>query len=225
MSINCIIVDDEISSQDVIKHFITKTEMLLLQQTCSSASEAFEYLQLHPDIDLIFLDINMPNQSGLDFYKTLIRPPKVIFTTAYPQFAVEGFEVEAIDYLLKPISYQRFLTSIGKAIKLFSDANDQMDYLVLKENKSFHKVFFKNILFVEAFGDYVKVHADAKTVMTNTTFKKLNNSLPDHFLQVHKSYTVNINKLQQVSGNLIFIDKYKIPIGQTYKKAVMANLF
>ncbi len=225
MSINCIIVDDEISSQDVLKHFIAKTEMLQLKDTCSSASEAFEYLQLHRDIELIFLDINMPNQSGLDFYKTLIRPPKVIFTTAYPQYAVEGFEVEAIDYLLKPFSYQRFLTAVGKAIKLFAETEEAVDYLVLKENKSLHKVFFNNILFVEACGDYVKVHTDSKTVMTNMTFKNLNNSLPNNFFQVHKSYTINVHKLQQVSGNLIFIDSHKIPIGQTYKKAVMENLF
>jgi DNA-binding LytR/AlgR family response regulator len=96
---------------------------------------------------------------------------------------------------------------------------------VLKENKSLHKVFFNNILFVEACGDYVKVHTDSKTVMTNMTFKNLNNSLPNNFFQVHKSYTINVHKLQQVSGNLIFIDSHKIPIGQTYKKAVMENLF
>ena len=224
MAINCIIVDDEISSQKVLQHFVSKTDVLQLMETCSSAAEAFEYLQLHTDTDLIFLDINMPNQSGLDFYKNLKHPPKVIFTTAYPQYAVEGFEVEALDYLLKPISYQRFLTAIGKAIKLFSETEDLTDYIVLKENKSLHKVFYKDILYVEAFGDYVKVHTNNKTIVTHSTFKNIKEKLPAYFIRVHKSFCVNTNRLEQVTGNMVVIDNHNIPIGQTYKETVLKKL-
>ena len=224
MAINCIIVDDELSSQKVLKHFISKTEVLQLRATCSNAAEAFEFLQLNTTIDLIFLDINMPNQSGLDFYKNLKHPPKVIFTTAYPQYAVEGFEVEALDYLLKPISYQRFLTAIGKAIKLFSEGTEISDFIILKENKALHKVFFDDILYVEAFGDYVKVHTTNKTIVTHSTFKNLKEKLPDHFMQIHKSFCVNTNKLEQIKGNTVIIDTHTIPIGQTYKEKVMKKL-
>ena len=224
MSINCIIVDDEISSQNVMKHFIAKTEVLELMETCSSGEEAFKYLQLNAGIDLIFLDINMPNQSGLEFYKSLKHPPKVIFTTAYPQYAVEGFEVEAIDYLLKPISYQRFLTAISKAIKLFSEQQEPVDFIVLKENKSLHKIFYNDILYIEAFGDYVKVHTTHKTILTHSTFKRLKEKLPAYFIRVHKSFCVNTNRLEQVTGNMVILDNHKIPIGQTYKEKVLKKL-
>ena len=112
-TISCIIIDDELSSQKVLQHFVYETEVLELKQTYNNSVEAFKYLQLHPKIDLLFLDINMPRQSGFDFYKSLQHPPAVIFTTAYPQYAVEGFEVDATDYLLKPIAYERFLTAIN----------------------------------------------------------------------------------------------------------------
>jgi DNA-binding LytR/AlgR family response regulator len=218
------IVDDEIASQKVLQHFIAKTDKLNLVETCSSASEAFEYLQLNSNTELIFLDINMPNQSGLDFYKSLKHPPSVIFTTAYPQFAVEGFEVEAIDYLLKPISYQRFLTAIGKVVKQFTETEDTSTFIILKENKTLYKFFFKDILFVEAYGDYVKVHTSDKTITTHSTFKGIKEKLPSNFMRVHKSYCINVDRLEQVAGNTIIVDKHKIPIGQTYKEKVMDKL-
>jgi len=224
MPIKCIIIDDELPAQNVLKHFISKTDVLQLMATCSSAAEAFEYLQLHPETDLIFLDINMPNQSGLEFYKHLKQPPKVIFTTAYPQYAVEGFEVEAIDYLLKPIAYERFLTAIGKAVKHFSELEKAIDFITLKENKSFHKVFFKDILYIEAFGDYVKVHTTHKTIVTHSTFKNLKKKLPAHFIRVHKSFCINANRLEQVTGNMVIMGKHQIPIGQTYKEKVLKKL-
>lgn len=223
-SISCLIIDDEVSSQQVLEHFIAQTEILDLKQICNNASDAFKYLKLNAKIDLLFLDINMPNQSGLDFYKGLQQQPKVIFTTAYPQFAVDGFEVNAIDYLLKPISYERFLTAINKAIQLLSDTPEPNDFIVLKENKVLHKVFFNDIQYVEAFGDYVKVHSKEKTILTHSTFKKMTNNLPDYFLRIHKSFSVNTNKIQQLSGNQISLDINQIPIGQTYKESVLKAL-
>ncbi len=221
-TLNCIIVDDEPSSQQVIEYFISKTEILELQKTCNNASEAFNYLKTNTEIDLIFLDINMPNQSGLDFYKSLANPPKVIFTTAYSQFAVDGFEVNATDYLLKPIAYERFLVAINKLLAV--DDLKEISFIILKENKTLHKVFFKDIIFAEAFGDYVKVHTNDKIVITYSTFSKFIKQLPNYFLRTHKSFSINTNLIQQLSGNQILVEKHNIPIGQTYKDKVFKAL-
>jgi DNA-binding LytR/AlgR family response regulator len=224
INIACIVVDDEISSQNVLRNFILKTEVLDLKKVCSNAKEAFLYLQLHPEIQLIFLDINMPNQSGTDFYKSLQHPPRVIFTTAYPQFAVEGFELNATDYLLKPFSYKRFLTAIGKVIKPLEKNKSGSDFIILKENKKLFKIKYDNILYVEAFGDYVKVITSQKTVTTHSTFKKFIEPLPVEFLRIHKSFSINVNKLDHISGNTVFIESFQIPIGSTYKEKVLKEL-
>ncbi|MBU2920106.1 response regulator transcription factor [Winogradskyella psychrotolerans] len=220
--ISCIIVDDEPSSQRVLKYFIDETTVLDLKATCSNTAEAFKFLQLNSTIDLLFLDINMPKQTGLDFYKSLKNPPEVIFTTAYSQYAVDGFEVNAIDYLLKPIAYERFLMAINKVIKKKMTTDN--DFLILKENKVLHKVFYTDIQYIEAFGDYVKVHTREKTIVTHSTFSKFMSSLPDNFLRIHKSFCINLNKMNRLSGNQITIDTHTIPIGQTYKDSVLKVL-
>ncbi len=222
--ISCLIIDDEPSSQTVLQHLIAKTPVLDLKATCSNTEEAFRYLQLNGKIDLLFLDINMPKQSGLDFYKSLQNPPQVIFTTAYPQYAVDGFEVNAVDYLLKPIAYERFLTAINKVLNKIENTSNETDFIVLKENKALHKVQFEDIQFVEAYGDYVKVHTKEKTITTHSTFSKFIENLPKYFLRTHKSFSINLNKLNHLSGNQISIDDHKIPIGQTYKQTVLKAL-
>ncbi|WP_111684174.1 LytR/AlgR family response regulator transcription factor [Winogradskyella tangerina] len=223
-SISCLIIDDEPSSQHVLQHFIAKTPVLDLKLICSNTEEAFKYLQLNGKIDLLFLDINMPKQSGLDFYKSLQNPPQVIFTTAYPQYAVDGFEVNAVDYLLKPIAYERFLTAINKVLNKNENSLNDTDFIVLKENKALHKVRFEDIQYVEAYGDYVKVHTQQKTITTHSTFSKFIESLPNYFLRTHKSFSINLNRLNHLSGNQISIDDHKIPIGQTYKQTVLKAL-
>ena len=220
--ISCIIVDDEPSSQRVLKYFIDETTVLDLKAICSNTAEAFKFLQLNNTIDLLFLDINMPKQTGLDFYKSLKSPPEVIFTTAYSQYAVDGFEVNAIDYLLKPIAYERFLMAINKVIK--NKMTTDNDFLILKENKVLHKVFYTDIQYIEAFGDYVKVHTIEKTIVTHSTFSKFMSSLPDNFLRIHKSFCINLNKMNRLSGNQITIDTHTIPIGQTYRDSVLKVL-
>lgn len=221
--ITCVIIDDELSSQKVMQHFVSKTDVLELKQTCNNASEAFKYLQLNSEVDLLFLDINMPQQTGLDFYKSLTKPPAVIFTTAYPQYAVDGFEVNATDYLLKPIAYERFLVAINKVLTNTSSTSET-DFIILKENKALHKVRFEDILFVEAYGDYVKVHLSDKTITTHSTFSGFIAQLPKYFIRTHKSFSVNINKLSQLSGNQIMVASHNIPIGQTYKAKVLEAL-
>ncbi len=222
--IKCLIVDDELSSQKVLEHFVRDTDVLDLKAICNNASEAFKHLQLHNNIDLLFLDINMPKQSGLDFYSSLKHSPKVIFTTAYPQYAVEGFELNAVDYLLKPISYERFLTAIGKVVQQRYQHSTNDTFFMLKENKALHKVYFKDVLFLEAFGDYVKVVQKGKTIVTHSTFTKLIESLPEGFLRIHKSFSINLAHLSLLSGNQITIDDYTLPIGQTYKQKVLSAL-
>ncbi len=222
-SISCIIIDDELSSQKVLQHFVSETEVLELKQTCNNSAEAFKYLQLHPKIDLLFLDINMPRQSGLDFYKSLQHPPAVIFTTAYPQYAVEGFEVDATDYLLKPIAYERFLTAINKVLNT-NNTSSKNDFIILKENKALHKVMVADILFVEAYGDYVKVHLEDKFITTHSTFSRFVEQLPKYFIKTHKSFSINLNKMRALSGNQITVDSHTVPIGQTYKAQVLKAL-
>ncbi len=222
-AISCLIVDDELSSQNVLQHFIAQTEVLELKQTCNNAQEAFKFLQLNTGIDLLFLDINMPQQSGLDFYKSLKHPPAVIFTTAYPQYAIDGFEVNAIDYLLKPIAYERFLTAINKVLNEKA-LEPKQDFLILKENKALHKVFFSDINVIEAFGDYVKVHLEDKTIVTHSTFSGFIKQLPTHFIRIHKSFSINLNKMNHLSGNQITVDSHNVPIGQTYKAQVLKAL-
>lgn len=222
--INCIIIDDELASQNVLRHFIQKVECLKLIKVCSNAKEAFETLQINPDIELLFLDINMPNQSGLEFYKGLQNPPKVIFTTAYPQYAVDGFEVSAIDYLLKPISYERFLVSINKVIKALNFKSEPNKHVIINENKTLHQVLFSDILFVEAFGDYVKVYTFSKSILTLSTFRGFIKNLPAYFLKTHKSFCVNTHEIIQITGNTIYVQNYKVPIGPTYKTKVLKHL-
>ncbi|WP_299525807.1 LytTR family DNA-binding domain-containing protein [Winogradskyella sp.] len=223
-SISCLIIDDEPSSQKVLQHFIAQTPVLDLKTTCNNAMEAFKYLQLNDKVDLLFLDINMPKQSGLDFYKSLQNPPSVIFTTAYPQYAVDGFEVNAIDYLLKPIAYERFLTAVNKVLHNNDNIGNDDEFIILKENKALHKIRFEDIQYLEAFGDYVKVHTKQKTIITHSTFSKFIENLPHYFLRIHKSFSINLKKLNHLSGNQISIDDHKIPIGQTYKQTVLKAL-
>ena len=221
MTINCLIIDDEPSSQLVLKKFIANVEFLELVGICNNAIEGIEKLKQNQAIDLLFLDINMPKISGLTFYKSLQNPPNVIFTTAYPQYAVDGFEVNAIDYLLKPFSFDRFFTAVNKVIEKQMPNDSKIDnghFIMIKSNKTLYKINSEEILFIEAFGDYVKVHLQDKMIMTNATFTSVFESLPQNtFIRTHKSFAINFKKMDCISGNQIMILKHKIPIGQKYR--------
>jgi DNA-binding LytR/AlgR family response regulator len=221
MKINCLIIDDEPSSQMVLKKFIADVEFLELMGVCNNAIDAIHELKQNQTIDLLFLDINMPKISGLTFYKSLQNPPEVIFTTAYPQYAVEGFEVNAIDYLLKPFSFDRFFTAVNKVVEKKSingNHSEKDHFMLIKSNKTLYKIYSENILFIEACGDYVKVHLEDKFIMTNATFTSVLESLPNPvFIRTHKSFAINFNKMNSVSGNQVNIKNHKIPIGQKFK--------
>lgn len=221
MKINCLIIDDEPSSQMVLKKFIGDVDFLELVGVCNNAIEAIQKLKENQTIDLLFLDINMPKISGLTFYKSLQNPPEVIFTTAYPQYAVDGFEVSAIDYLLKPFSFDRFFTAVNKVLEkqLPNDSRTESNpFIIIKSSKILHKISTNDILYIEAFGDYVKVHLKDKFIMTNATFTSVFESLPQPiFVRTHKSFAINFKKMDSIDGNQINIKNHKIPIGQTYR--------
>lgn len=221
MKLSCIIIDDEPSSQNVLKSFINKVDYLDLKHTCNDAIEAMEYLKNNA-IKLLFLDINMPQLSGISFYKSLQNPPKVIFTTAYSEYALDGFNLNATDYLLKPFSFERFLQAVSK---IKDSKENKNDTIIIKSDKKLHQIKFEDILYVESLGDYIKVHLNNSFLVVYKTLKSMYNDLPNSiFKQVHKSFIINKSKLDYIEGNIIIIiNSNKIPLGQKFKKEFINN--
>ena len=218
MEINCIVVDDEPASREVLEEYIATNSMLNLLASCKNAIEANEFICDHR-VDLIFLDINMPKLSGLSFYKALNNPPAVIFTTAYPQHALEGFELNAVDYLLKPFDFERFLKAVNKVIeRRISGQSASEASIVLKSDKKFYRVTLDSILYLEALGDYVRVFYDTKQILVHETFQSILARLNHpQVIRVHKSFAISLDKFDYVDGNMIRILGQSIPIGKTYR--------
>ncbi len=225
MIINCLIIDDEPASREVLETYISDTKDLNLVKSCKNALEANEILKKE-NIQLLFLDINMPKLSGMQFYKALIHPPMVIFTTAYPQYAIEGFEVEAIDYLLKPFPFDRFLKAVNKAFNKWDSSIDKSsDYIVLKADKKVYRIGINDIIRLESVGDYVKVFYSDQHILVHESMQNLLLQLPTNvFVRVHKSHSINFLKLQSIDGNRIFIEAHEVPMGATYKNDVMSKM-
>jgi len=227
MKINCLIIDDEPTSQVVLKKYIADVDFLHLSGVVNNAIEALEELKNNSAIDLLFLDVNMPKISGLTFYKSLQNPPCVIFTTAYSQYAIDGFDVKAIDFLLKPFSFERFFIAVNKVVEKKSTIEisaKESHYILIKSNKITHKIFSNNILFIEAFGDYVKVYVEDKYILTNNTFSNILQMLPKtKFVQTHKSYAINLEKINTLNGNQIAIKNNVIPIGLKFKAGFLKS--
>jgi DNA-binding LytR/AlgR family response regulator len=223
---NCIAVDDEPLALDIIEAYVNKHPELSLVARCNNAAEASEVLKTHK-VDLMFLDINMPEISGLSFVKSLENKPLFIFTTAYPDYAVEGFELNAIDYLLKPIAYDRFEKGVEKAkeyykIKQNADVAEtdlESDYIFVKANQKLIKLAYSDIYYVEAFADYVKIFLADKKIVTLQTMKNMEKKLPeDMFTRVHRSFIVNRKLVQSFSTSMCEVNDVKIPIGKNYKE-------
>ncbi|HAV24977.1 MAG: DNA-binding LytR/AlgR family response regulator [Bacteroidia bacterium] len=223
---NCIAVDDEPLALDIIEAYVNKHPELSLVARCNNAAEASEVLKTHK-VDLMFLDINMPEISGLSFVKSLEKKPLFIFTTAYPDYAVEGFELDAIDYLLKPIAYDRFEKGVEKAkeyykIKQNADVAEtdlESDYIFVKANQKLIKLAYSDIYYVEAFADYVKIFLADKKIVTLQTMKNMEKKLPeDMFTRVHRSFIVNRKLVQSFSTSMCEVNDVKIPIGKNYKE-------
>lgn len=224
MSLRCIIIDDEPSSQNVLKKFIQKIPFLSLQNVCNNAMEAIDFLE-NNEVDLLFLDINMPHLSGLSFYKSLQNKPLVIFTTAYAEYALDGFDVNATDYLLKPFSFDRFFKAVTRAQNTHSLQTDKK-YTTIKSDKKLHQLSLQSIVCVEAFGDYVKIHLKNKFLVSYKTLTKMREVLPkQNFIQVHKSYIINKMYINFVEGNTVKLkNTLTIPLGQKFKASFLKNI-
>lgn len=232
--INVIIVDDEPLAQDVLETYIGKIPELTLVRKCSNALEANEALKAN-DIDLMFLDIQMPQLTGTDFLKTLSDPPLVIFTTAYPNYAIEGFELNALDYLLKPISLERFMKAVNKAMDQIELQRKEAgggtpgaedEYFFVKADKKLVKVNFKDIIYIEGLKDYVIIRMDTSRVITLQTMKSLEDKLPPNiFRRIHRSYIVNLERINAIVGNMVEVMEKNqakhLPIGKNYRDELL----
>lgn len=234
MQLKCLIIEDEKLAQDVLKKYISLIPSLHLVHTCNNASEAISYLHSNK-VDLIFLDINMPELSGIEFLKTLQNPPFVVITTAYPEYALEGYEYSVCDYLLKPIRYERFVKSINKVIDLekkqVSESSNKLveevnEFIFIKEDHTVHKIFYNQLLYIQAFGNYLKIFtADAKMIVARVTLTEVESQLPSSlFLRVHKSYIVAIQSIEKIKSNEIYIQNKIVPLGTTYKQEVLKKI-
>ena len=228
----CIIVDDEPLAIEIVEAYLEKIDQLKLLGKFRNAVEAFAFLQEH-SVDLIFLDIQMPKLSGLDFIKTLKNPPKVIFTTAYRDYAIEGFDLEVVDYLLKPIPFDRFLKAVAKALHqptapLSTAAKTDSigdDYVYFKVDKRMVKTRMTDVLYIESVKDYVKVRTADKEIVTQQKISYLEESLPrPQFLRIHRSFIINVEKIDAYSATDVEIGKFSVPIGRNYKNDVMKAL-
>jgi DNA-binding LytR/AlgR family response regulator len=220
MTLRCIIVDDEPLSQEILEKYIRDVSQLSLECTCNDALEASEALQ-KKNIDLIFLDINMPRVSGLQLIKSIPHPPLVIFTTAYPEYAVEGFEVDAVDYLLKPFPFERFLKAVHKAMEKAEQNNRENNgktIIWLKSDKKINRVVVDDIIYVEAVGDYVKIKTRDGQLIVHETMNGMLEKLEAYsFMRIHRSWIISLDKIDFIEGNRVSINKQDFPIGKAYR--------
>lgn len=232
--INCIIIDDEPLARKGLKEYIADIDFLNLTGEFDNALKATEQLS-SGKVQLLFLDIQMPKITGLDFFKTLHHPPPVIFTTAYPQFALDGFELNALDYLVKPISFDRFLKAAIRAKEFYEVRQINMDepkqgdqapdYFFIKAENKLVKIFFDEILFAEALQNYVVIHTKEKKHITYLTFKAVEEYLPViQFIKTHKSYIIAVSKIENIDGNIIQTGNHQIPVSRNFKDEVMEKL-
>lgn len=225
--ITYLIIDDEHIAHDIIKDYCDLLPNMELMKNCYDGLEAFEYLNKN-EVDLIFLDLNMPKLKGFEFLKTLKNPPKVIVTTAYKEFALEGYELNISDYLLKPFGFERFLKAINKTFStsntqesISSKSNVGSKRIFLRSNKKYIQVEIDTVLYIEASGNYTKVMTKFKTITIREKISSLLDLLPkEDFLQVHKSFAVAPKNIKSIEGNRIFISDHIIPIGKYYKANV-----
>ena len=223
--IKAIALDDEPLALEILQNLCTDIEYVDLQKTFTKSEEAFKYLRKYP-VDLLFLDIDMPSISGLDFYKKLPHKTMVIFTTAYSEYAVEGFTLNATDYLLKPISLSRFQQAVEKAFQQWKtqNQNSEQQYLFIRADYSLMKILFSDILYIEGLDDYLKIHIqNQKTVVTRMTLKVILQKLPvNEFIRVHRSFIVSISKIDKIRNKIIYINDKEIPVSASYETEFFA---
>jgi DNA-binding LytR/AlgR family response regulator len=228
MKIRCLIVDDEPLARRVLEKHAADVPYLEVAGTCSNAMDAMNFLHEH-QADLMFLDINMPKLSGMDLLKAMKKPPLVIITTAYPEYALEGYELNVMDYLVKPVSFERFLKAVEKAqeimlskqaraVQPLHPAKGEDAFIFIKSSKKTFKVNLENILYIEALGDYVKVFTTDRMIVTYQSLKNIETLLPPRtFPRIHKSFIISLPKVELIEGNQVKIRDRMIPIGTNYK--------
>lgn len=224
IKIKCIIVDDEATAREVLQILIRQIEDLEIMAFCKNATEAFDALQKHP-VDLIFLDINMPDRSGISLAKSISKSTKIIFTTAYRKYAVDGFDLQAVDYLLKPISLARLRQAIKKYSVENSKNEDPVDYLVIRSDRKMVKINFGDIVHIESLSDYIKIHTTEKTIITRETISKIESKLQKNdFIRIHRSFIVSVAFIDSYTSEFVEIKKKTLPISRTYRSSFIDRI-
>jgi DNA-binding LytR/AlgR family response regulator len=231
-NISCLIVDDESIAREVIATHLSKIKNINIVASCSNAIEAFNMISNHT-IDLVFLDINMPEISGISFAKSINRNIKIIFTTAYRNYAVEGFELQAVDYLLKPISFERLLKAVNTYFEVYNnpseltfDQSENSHFMFVRSDRRMLKIAFNEIVYIESYSDYIKIHlVDKNTVVTRETISAVEAKLPKReFIRIHRSYIIAIKYIESFTNEQIEISGKSLPISRSYKKEVLDTL-
>ena len=224
MITHCIIVDDEPLAREGLEAFVKRTPFLKHQISFGSPFKALEYLRSHPT-DILFLDIQMPDMTGLELMKVLQQPPKVIFTTAYREFALDGFELNAVDYLLKPISYERFLKAVQKALPAEKQPSNDADHIFVKCDGMIVKIPLGDILYIETAKDYVFIHTPETRYMALVSLRQIEENLPaSSFMRVHRSFLVGLGHVEKMQGNRLHIRDKKIPISRPLRDEVYQKI-
>ena len=230
--VRCMIVDDEPTARDVLTILLAKIPMVEIVATCANAMEAFHAVNTQT-IELIFLDINMPEISGLAFAKTVSKDTKIIFTTAYREFAIDGFDLRAVDYLLKPIAFDRLLQAVHNYLETRPktlvansfEQESQRNYSFIRSDRKMIKVVFSDVAFVESCSDYVKIHLQDKSILTRQTISNIEATLPtNEFMRIHRSFIVRVDAIQSFTNEQIEVQGKELPISRPYKKDVLARL-
>ena len=224
---NCIIIEDEPAAQSILERYIELCPGLNCLGTFQDAFSAQEFIDKN-NIDLMFLDINLPEMSGVSFLRSLVHPPLVIFTTAYPQYAVDGFDLEVVDFLLKPFPFERFCKAVNKAKDRFNTNSTPpvQGKITVKSDRRIYQISFGDILFVESCGDYVAIHCSDKKLVVHGTMKSWDEKLQGlSFLKVHRTIIVNLLKIDHIEGNLIQIGAHKLPVSEQFKEQLMERMF
>ena len=236
MTVNCVVIDDEYPARILMKEYIGQLTHLNLLGTFSNPVKALDYLQNQP-VDLIFLDIQMPELSGLEFITALKTRPMVILTTAYPDYALEGYKLDVIDYLLKPIQFERFYQSVSKAkalLELKIKANktpgagryDTKDHIVIKADRKIYRVLLEDIYFIQGLREYVTFHTRQGKIISLDSLKRLEKTMPDSlFMRVHKSYIINKLKVESMQGNNLIINQLNIPFSKNLRDRILREVF
>jgi DNA-binding LytR/AlgR family response regulator len=227
--LKCLIIDDEPLAQNIIENYLEQFSFIELVAKCENALNALEWMKKQK-IDLIFLDISMPFISGIEFIKALKYPPAIILTTAHKEFAVESYELNVLDYLLKPISFERFLKAINKLdtqtshdTKPVITEPESDSFIYVKSEKKNVRILLKDILFIESIKDYIKIHMQEKIIVTQVSISAIEQRLPDNFLRIHRSFIIAKDKITVFTQHDLEIGKYQIPIGRNYKMIVSKN--